>query len=263
MDFLIFQVYGPLVSWGTTAVGGDRYTAKSPSKSAVVGLVSAALGIKRGDEEASAKIFDSLGVAVKSFSKGYVVSDFHTAQVSVHRNGVRHYTRKGELAVPSDQIKTSLSTREYIADSYHQVAIYLKEDSEYTLESIADALNRPVFHLYFGRKANVPALPLHPVVYQAHTLVEAFDSYEGYGFITPTNSGDPDWVRESFKGYVENNMFGKNVTYYWEDGIEPGIDPLLSANRPDKVISRKRWQFSTRTEFSATAPCKEANHVFE
>nr|WP_284509571.1 CRISPR-associated protein Cas5 [Salinivibrio costicola] len=46
-DYLVFRLYGPLASWGEPAVGGDRPTSAYPSRSAVLGLLGAALGIKR------------------------------------------------------------------------------------------------------------------------------------------------------------------------------------------------------------------------
>ena len=39
-----------MASWGEIAVGENRHTASYPSKSAIIGLLGAALGIKRDDE---------------------------------------------------------------------------------------------------------------------------------------------------------------------------------------------------------------------
>ncbi len=49
-QYLVFRLYGPLASWGLPAVGGDRQTGIAPSRSAILGLLSASLGINRKDE---------------------------------------------------------------------------------------------------------------------------------------------------------------------------------------------------------------------
>ena len=53
MDILVFRLYGPMASWGEIAVGENRHTANYPSKSALLGLLGAALGIERDDEAGS------------------------------------------------------------------------------------------------------------------------------------------------------------------------------------------------------------------
>jgi CRISPR system Cascade subunit CasD len=49
MEYLLFRLYGPLASWGEIAVGESRHTATYPGKSALLGLLAAALGIRRDD----------------------------------------------------------------------------------------------------------------------------------------------------------------------------------------------------------------------
>jgi len=63
MDFLIFQLYGLMASWGDTAVGEVRHTQKYPSKSTITGLLAGAFGIKREEEERHIKIAQQFGTA--------------------------------------------------------------------------------------------------------------------------------------------------------------------------------------------------------
>ena len=51
MEYLLFRLYGPLASWGEIAVGESRHTAAYPGKAALIGLLAAALGIRRDEEE--------------------------------------------------------------------------------------------------------------------------------------------------------------------------------------------------------------------
>ena len=48
-DYLVFRLYGPMCSWGDIAVGEVRPSTVHPSKSAILGLIAAALGVKRPD----------------------------------------------------------------------------------------------------------------------------------------------------------------------------------------------------------------------
>ena len=64
LDFLIFQLYGQMASWGEIAVGEYRPSRDYPSKSAIIGLVAAALGITRDDEDRQLALSEALGFGV-------------------------------------------------------------------------------------------------------------------------------------------------------------------------------------------------------
>ena len=51
METLVFQLHAPLSSWGEAAVGEYRPSAEYPSQSAIHGLLGAALGVDRADDE--------------------------------------------------------------------------------------------------------------------------------------------------------------------------------------------------------------------
>ncbi len=53
-EYLVFRLYAPLASWGEAAVGESRPTATYPGRGAIIGLLGAALGVRRDDDEGSA-----------------------------------------------------------------------------------------------------------------------------------------------------------------------------------------------------------------
>lgn len=67
MQYLVFRLYGPMASWGEAAVGGDRPSGLAPSRSAVLGLLGAALGIKRDDASRLDALRASIGIAIKAY----------------------------------------------------------------------------------------------------------------------------------------------------------------------------------------------------
>ena len=63
-EFLVLRLYGPLAAWGDIACGEVRPTLIHPTKSAILGLLGAALGVRRSDEEIISRMTKSYGFAV-------------------------------------------------------------------------------------------------------------------------------------------------------------------------------------------------------
>ncbi|MBW6512186.1 MAG: type I-E CRISPR-associated protein Cas5/CasD [Desulfuromonadaceae bacterium] len=226
-DYLLFRLYGPLAAWGDIAVGEYRPSFAHPSKSAIIGLLAAALGIRRDEEDRQRALAESCSFAVRVDSMGVLLRDYHTTQVPSVKKGVVHYTRRSELA--ADKLNTILSSRDYRCDAAYTVAITVTEGSLHTVQQLAIALGKPVFALYLGRKSCPLALPLQPQVVNAATLREALESI-------PT--------AEEFSEIIQKGA----VTVFWEDDKSSGLERQQSITRRDELRSRKRWQFSERQE---------------
>lgn len=246
MRFLVFQLQAPMSSWGDTAVGEYRGTCDYPGESALIGLLGAALGIRREDESAHAALRQGYGFAVGLQSAGKLLRDYHTAQVPgrVALKGRPHATRRDELAVPKSDLNTILSTRDYRQDAACLVAVQPREGAPYALDVLADALRQPRFVLYLGRKSCPPAAPLHPVLIDADSAHAAFEVY----------CTRLDALREAGKdrrGRVPLEPAAKVDRLVWGDGVEAGVSADLSAPKKDRLIRRRSWQFGDRTEHTA------------
>ena len=235
-DFLIFQLYGALASWGDIAVGEYRPSQGHPSKSAITGLLAAALGIARADDAAHVKLERHYGVAVCIRAAGEGLRDYHTVQVPGGEVGFA--TRRQELLSDRLKLNTILSQRDYRTDAFYQIAVWLiDKDAPYSLEDFYYALRRPKFSLYLGRKSCPAGLPLYPRMMPDVTLKQAFDNY-------PLDKAEP-WL----------NKLGASglIRYVWEQGglktEEAGMEASMRYPRRDKVLSRNRWQFTDRIEY--------------
>lgn len=228
-DYLIFRLYGPLAAWGDIAVGEYRPSFAHPSKSAIVGLLAAALGIRRDDEERQNALVEGCSFAVRVDAMGTMLRDYHTVQVPPAKKGVMHYTRHSELSV-EDLYTIPPSSRDYRCDAAYTVAIEVREGPRYTLPQLADALTKPVFTLYLGRKSCPLALPLQPKIITGDSLKEALA-----GFILP--------ARE-LSGIINDSP----ALLYWEDGQESGFTHEQVIIRRNAPLSRIRWQFGERRE---------------
>lgn len=234
MEALIFQLYGPLASWGAPAVGETRPSSDHPGRAALLGLLAAALGIRRDDGPDQEALASSVRFAVKQYSAGRLMRDYHTVQVPGRAKNARYFTRKDELAVPKDKLNTVLSSREYRQDGLWQVAILLNEHSDWNLEELEAALRAPVFTPYLGRKACPLAVPLAPQKVEASGLREAFAA------VSPR-------ICEQQRRWLQ---LPESVDFYWE-GDAGDIDIQDTRQPADELISRERWQFGTRQEHHA------------
>lgn len=235
MNFLVFQLYGMLASWGDVAVGELRPTQKCPSKSSIIGLLAGAFGIKREEEEKHIKIAQQYGIAFCLRREGEEMRDYHTIQVSDNKRYNLLSTRKKELEGDKNTI---LSYRDYRMDAFYQVAIWiLEENPAFSLEEMKQALQYPKFPLYLGRKSCPTSLPLYPKIISNVSLKKALDTY-------PLSKGK-EWTDK-----LESSH--QLISYFWEKGClkdqELGMSPTMTYPRYDQLISRSRWQFSKREE---------------
>ena len=238
-EYLIFRLYGPMAAWGDIAVGETRPSYPHPSKSAVLGLIAAALGIKRSQEDEHRRLSDGYGMAILVTSPGTSAPDYHTAQVppsSAGRNRRIFPTRRDEiLALRRDELKTILSRRDYRMDALYIAALWEKKGAPYDFKTIANKLSAPHYTLYLGRKSCPLALPLEPQVVDAPNLRGAFKKGKF------TDSEELRWLQTKGKPAL-----------YWEEGAKIGIEPQHIFERRDIPLSRKRWQFDVRREYQAS-----------
>ena len=232
-EFLVFQVHGPMVSWGATAVGEERPSLGQPSKSAILGLLAGSMGLRRDEEQQQAGFFNAYGMAVSVDGRGVLSTDYHTVQAPAESKGGFYETRKDELSADPRLIKTLLSSRQYRNDALYRILIWIATPNPpYSLAELAEGLRRPVLTPYLGRKSCPPALPFDPKVVDAPDIKEAL--------------GKADFKGDEFLGPLP---LDPNPAVYWEAGVEPGFETIQSFTRRDRVVSRRRWQFGERTEF--------------
>ncbi|MDR1423373.1 MAG: type I-E CRISPR-associated protein Cas5/CasD [Azoarcus sp.] len=251
MDYLIFQLQGPLAAWGDPAVGEYRGSADVPGESALIGLLAAALGIERENEAACAALREGYRFAVGVQEAGQLLRDYHTAQVPgrVALKNRPHNSRRDELNMPREELNTILSTRDYRQNGAWMVAVQAQSNAPYTLEMLAAALHRPHFVLYLGRKSCPPAAPLHPRVMQSVSALQAFKDYLRE-------------IREKLCAVQAENKLkrlplpepGNIIRLSWGDGMTAGVEPTLTAPRKDRLIRRRGWHFGDRRENRAELP---------
>lgn len=144
MNTLLIRLSGPMQSWGTQSRFTMRDTGLEPSKSGVIGLLCAAIGIDR-EYDRGLSLLTSLRMGVRVDREGLLRADYHTAQDVLMAHG-------------KDTKDTEISTRYYLANAVFLVG--LENDDLALLERLQSALQKPIWALFLGRKAFVPGEPI-------------------------------------------------------------------------------------------------------
>lgn len=154
MSTLLLRLAGPLQSWGVQSRFVIRDTGYEPSKSGVIGLLCAALGRPRDADLAD---LAALLMGVRVNHEGIMRTDYHT--VGGHHLSAED--RYGVARFGGDKPQPVQSWRRYLADADFLVGFEARTDAdEALLRQLDQALLDPVWPLYLGRKAFVPARPV-------------------------------------------------------------------------------------------------------
>ncbi len=230
--FLLFTMHAPMAAMGEIAVGERRSSWPRPGRSAVFGLIAAALGIERSDEAQHQALNQQYGYAVRTDAPGRPLRDYHTAQAPSGKKARNFPTRREELK--AGKLETVLSSREYYTDACFTVAIWAEdcESPAWSLQDLAEALRRPRFTPYFGRKACPLGAPFNPCVFEKPALDEAFAAFEPF-----------DGLNEPLLELEQT----RSIAIDARSRFAP-VSRGRTETRRDTLYSRKAWQFIERQE---------------
>lgn len=158
--FLILRLDGPMQAWGTHTYEDFRPSNLFPTRSGLLGLLGACMGIDRRDHAGLEQLAASVEFTVradqsvlrpnagKSMPKAAVkLPDFHTVLAARKVDG-------------SPNKYPVVSRREYLFDAAFTVVIGVKPAAPVTLEAIAEALRRPCYTPVLGRRSCPITRPL-------------------------------------------------------------------------------------------------------
>lgn len=169
-EYLILRLKGVMQSWGGHTYEDYRPSSLFPTRSALVGFIAACLGIDRKDLKSQKDLSDSFNYAVRSDETPnwlQKITDYHTILQA----------RKVSGKPNKDAV---VSLREYLCDASFSVAMNFGNASMFNSQKIIDALQKPVFTPFLGRRScplSIP--PLHSIV-QADSLLAALAKIEPY-----------------------------------------------------------------------------------
>lgn len=174
MSVLALRLGGPLQSWGSSQrLERHRRTEHFPTKSGVVGLLAAALGRRRTE---AVDDLSALRFGVRIDRPGEVIRDFHTLSSLFDEKG-RFAPMEGRLPTAtggfrSKETSTRITFRHYLSDACFVAGL---EGDAHLLAALDEALSRPVFPLYLGRRSCPADGPLRLGLHEG-TLLEVLST---------------------------------------------------------------------------------------
>jgi CRISPR system Cascade subunit CasD len=247
--WLVFELAGALASFGGVAPGQVRDTDVVPTRSALLGLLAAAMGITREESERQKQLGTDLAFACRvQHESATLMRDYHTAQAPPEPalKGRPRRTRKDELSVPKDDLNTVLSDRYYYSDFAATIAI---NGPAKTLVTLSAALKQPKFTLFLGRKSCPLGWPLYPVQIQSESLVDAFAQF------------DAAHAEKLKLGGLKPSSYPNQAQLYAADEALKDQLKSISANamprgltRWDQPLDTAKRLYSQRTQWRVEAP---------
>jgi len=166
-DYLVFALVAPMGAFGDLAGHERRGSHLWPGRSAILGLLGAAMGIRRDDREGQARL-GGWKMAVSVLEEGRGFQDFHTVQTVPTARIRRPDTRRAALAALKPSDNAVITRRDYRTDCVFAVALWGGDR-----DSAKAALERPVFVPYLGRKSCPLSAPMAPAIVTAPDPVAA------------------------------------------------------------------------------------------
>jgi len=159
IPLIILRLEGDFQSFGTQGKWYIRETDPEPSKSAIIGMIGNAMGLKKFDPKL-VELEQKLELAIRIDREGTVIEDYHTIQ-----KGSRSANHKF-----SDN--PLLTTRTYLQNASFLVIVKSKTNDKSYLESIANAFQNPKRPIYIGRKCCIPTKPVFQALKEQYTSME-------------------------------------------------------------------------------------------
>lgn len=143
----------PLQSWGHQSRFDRRTTLPYPTRSGVLGLLCAALGIDRHDTAGLARLAGLRLTVVALRQQGRLV-DYHTIGGGYDEKRDRQHISRRAAGGVGDTVQTR---REYLEDAHHGAVV---SGPAALVAELSAALANPRWGVWLGRKACIPASPV-------------------------------------------------------------------------------------------------------
>lgn len=173
MKTLILKTEG-LSAYGLQTFDVHRRANHFPTRSAIIGLLGAALGIKRDEHNKLYDLSKSITTAVQVNNTGEKMMDYHTVQ--------NFRSPQGKI-----QKGTKPTYREYWCDSEHTFAIAAENS---LIKQLSEAVKSPVFSVFQGRKCCPLMRPLFETVMEDENPAIALKKLAGKGQIFSDIQGE-------------------------------------------------------------------------
>lgn len=212
-SYLALKLQGVMQAWGGHTYEDLRHSELIPTRSGILGLLGACLGIDRGDSEGMERLASSLAIAVRidkqrsSNQPLQRITDFHTVMDARKVDG-----KSRQFPV--------VSRREYLCDASYTVLLEFRQDSLIGVDEIEAAIRRPVYTPFLGRRSCPLTRPLYEDRIEARDMTAAFSMIEPlagtiYSELRPQGTSTPYQLRDT-PLYGRTRQFARREVYLYQ-----------------------------------------------
>lgn len=180
--FMILKLEGVMQAWGGHTFEDYRPTNLFPTRSGLLGLLGACIGLERGNATELQKLFASVIFTVRADravlrpewdskmveKRALRITDFHTVLEARKVDGKPN---------PNPVV----SRREYLCDAAFTVAIENTPQATYGLDKLVQALKQPQYTPFLGRRSCPLIRPLFETFVEAEDAKSALDKIPPQG----------------------------------------------------------------------------------
>ncbi|ADJ28315.1 type I-E CRISPR-associated protein Cas5/CasD [Nitrosococcus watsonii] len=181
-SFLMLKLAGMMQAWGSHTYEVYRPSLNFPSRSGLLGLLGACLGLRRDDEAGQLALAQSIRFSVRADERTFSpvkLADFHTVLDARKVGGkISHYP--------------VVSRREYLCDASFTVAVKAAAAAPIPLAALIQAVQQPVFTPYLGRRSCPLQRPLFEAVVEAADSLAALSLVEPLGGVIYSEEGEAE-----------------------------------------------------------------------
>lgn len=212
--YLVIKLQGVMQAWGGHTYEDLRHSELVPTRSGVLGLLAACIGIDRGDVDNLKLLSASVRLAVridKTKHKPTRIMDFHTVLDA----------RKVDGKPNKNPV---VSRREYLCDAAYTVLIQEKTDVSFTIDTLSQAIQQPSYTPFLGRRSCLVSRPLFEEIITAIDLNHAFNLIEPIGGVIYSeeklDGNDAIWRMRDEPVYARKRQFASRSLYIHNPSLE-------------------------------------------
>ncbi|MBC8403352.1 MAG: type I-E CRISPR-associated protein Cas5/CasD [Candidatus Marinimicrobia bacterium] len=202
--YLAIKLQGVMQAWGGHTYEDLRHIELIPTRSGILGLLAASIGIDRRDVAGLEALSASVALAVRMDSNPCRIMDFHTV---LEARKVDGKSNKNPV----------VSRREYLCDAVYTLLAWEKVDASINMDIIGTAVQKPTYTPFLGRRSCPIGRPLFAGYIIASDLLDAFEHVEPIGGLIYSDErlseNDALWSLRDEPVYAHKRQFASRILF--------------------------------------------------
>ena len=179
-DYLILKLHGPMQAWGEHTFEGLRPSANFPTRSGILGLLGACLGIGRNERDRLQALADGVGMAVRVDTRMVGNKNGSTRSLRMVKMTDYHTVKDAREDYAGLKSHETIQTwREYLYDAEFTLSLWCRPSSSICLDELEKSVKKPLFTPYLGRRNCPISRPLF------HSRISAASELEALKDVAP------------------------------------------------------------------------------